>query len=1062
MASLAPNYIKLIGAHHPDASLWEAETTLVAKDLRPGGGIQAVGDTDGLVYGLGEYAGAAANLYAQVEHGGLPDAGARVAVASASTGPWFGWDEPTTAHTLLAIDAYAGSSERNSDQALGVAADGSLLYVGSKRPSSSDSGITLNLYRRTTYASSWSSIGSLGSTFAIDPISDYPAGDGACPRFATLADGTVVIAFMHHQTNWVGGGGGNETRDTQVYLYQRTPDDDTWSAGDFVIRSIDVLNIPVRRDSADPGPTGMGFAVGGGQALLVIVHDGVLHQYAGSTPDNLRQISATETTAGEDVCVTYGQNVFVVAARHASTNTTNFFRLGDATISIAEVTPVNVNTGHLNSPGLSCDERGVFYFTVRGAASLNVIRSEDGAQSWTTVGVAQNGATDGHGTACYWRGQIVATFETVGATGLTKGAASLDLGGWTTLPMPPSAPKRDGNDEQDAALGRLLWDASWWAIDSLSVMNASTTGAPTLSYTTSYRLRAVCGVGDTATISNASISTSGVPNIIAYECRLKITSGTATHYVLNTSTFPAIRIDHTSTGITVVSLETGTPTLGSATVSGEIGIRVWINLKPWRDGGPTAQCRVWYTSITGSGESETWTLVTDDDIAPNADAGSQGTSVTINASSEGDIIAYSHAISYGQPDMSPPLAYGRPLSGAAQYALNGVLFAGHRGPFAYGDTFLIPKFSDTAAILAAATGYNPSPRVRFETEDTTSGYIAWKIAESATATPAVWLAWAYTNAETVTLSVHDGTSWSDVGDIKISYSMTSDGKGRAVYGTSESATSTTWIARNSLAGGWIKRTTAGTPRTYTIARNTAGSLRQVGTAGQQALFTLDEELASDFTAGTAYLSAPQAFAVIVPSGRLSPFRNIKGFRLRLVSSDGTPSGNHWLKCAIGPAVTLGFPHGQNTRRTWEGRRETSESTSGVTSSRRYAPTVESVEVSWQDMLDATQRQVLGVFGSSSEPDKILDGQGNPVYMAGSTMTDVASLIDEWQATGSPVVYIPSFPTTAATTITGLVERGQIVGTIESSWTVEDVGGSGLEEGVTMSQRGGSLTIRKIT
>jgi hypothetical protein len=1062
MATITPAYIKAIAASHPTATVWEAETTLTAREITSAIGVAvSPGDSENLLYGIGDYDSTPAPIYVKAERGGYPDGGARYCY-SADSATWYGWDEPSMLATFAPVDVYTGSANRAGCVALAEHASGQMIAVACKSAMDAADGTGgLRCYRRA-WGGGWVWCGDAGlDGFTSDPLGDYPDGWGPCVAMDTGSDGTIYLAMLVHSRN---RDGGTAYMDSQVWIFAADPTA-TFSAGGtlgraaFQLRSRAVLDTPIRCEigGGKRGPGSMAMAIGGGQCLLLVTtqEDGVIHQYAGPTPDALRKIDSavtchTGTGTASHIAAHYTGGAFVCAWWTYGATTVTTTRLGDATLSLdsaALVVPTDIATA--GGVALSDDGTGRIFLTtlVGDATGIQIVRSDDGGASWSapdTFAPASIGYADTVGFAAHWwRDRLVTAYRSADAGGHENSLVSCEMGGWTRHAMPPVAYVQGGSDPR---LGRLAFDATWTtpAQFAMSLITPSITGTPTIGMDSGMRMTVSCGAGDTADLTPATVPYSGTTRGWYYRSIGVVTTGIVSHYVTDGSTL-GVLVTQTPTTLTIRDVAT-LAVLDTYDVTGfdEVDLLVWIDLDV---SGTTATVNVYareHKPLSG----------------PRAYAGAYTGPLTI-----GTVLAASHLHAHSlsdialthfaytetnaRLDLDPPLPVGRPLSSSPTYTVNGISVAAARGPLVTGERWMIVPWSQYGAENALATRTAPNRATRFETSDTTAGYIAWQISDTAMPVPPLWLAWIESNAQKIEIAFHDGSSWGSNITVKGSETVSLDGAGLSVYVHGTGAAASRYHTLDDLVGGWIR---IGSD-SYRILGSSPGLATAMTKAGMQTLMRVDANVGS-LSSTSGKIAPPRAVTALTPGTAVSPFRVVKGFRLRL-SGDPPPEGYWTLKAVVGPALVLGFPHGRDTRRTYTPRVQDDEAPSGFGMRTRLGPVEQIVELSWQNAIDPLSRRLLGIV--STEPDRIDDADGNPIYTVGSTTGDVFGMIDSWASYGDPVCYHPSISLAEANAPLSVQrEMGSVMGRIEQAWTLEDING---EEQRSHLQRGGTLTIR---
>lgn len=1036
MAVLTPEYVKLIGCFPPDATLWDAETTLIARDRYPSAP-SPDGTTSSVIAASGVYEGTPGMVFVRIDRGGLPDRSARYTWSVDEGTTWYGWDPPLREVHYEPLDSYSGTARRNARMSMREAFDGNLLCVVSTDPDAT--GALISVYKREP-AGSWAFATYVASGNSIDTTAFYPSGWGPLAELAVDADGAMLLAIQKHRKY----NDGTAKVNTQVDIYRAATDAD-WGSSPFTLHAEDALETPLTLVASGDGPQRQAFIIAPGKAMILMQDAANWYQYAGPSVGSLDLV---DTWAGAATCTRaiWAQGYCIIAYRDDTTGHLYIKRIADLLEPLSGIAPIDIGSIDVDATsGIALwvdEDLTVYVGCANSSGDWAFKQSRDLGLTWSTREVNVWGAAFGADinelAACAWRGRAVIAAQTRSATGYVQSAVSIDLGGWTTLPLPPEAGQLGDPGWYG---GKIVPHAYWLAMAapgaSSGAVTITTAATVTTSWESDLRYKVVTDATGTWKINHAG-APAGTVTHWALVPRCEVTSGSIGHHIA-TSTYHA-QIIQTSAGwqlwdmVSVAQLDSGSNT-------GSLEFLLWVD-------DDTGDVRLWVrTRSAATVDAMAYTLAFDGTLTSGAPTPGvysyQGNSATTKW------IGWSEYATQSYLDFLPEMTYGRPMSSLPTTATNGVAFAMRRGPARGGEVWTCAADSLYAASYAAATATYPSPRMRFETADATAGYIAWQLADDDTARAPVWLAWVETNAETVRLDWHDGSGWVTGPTIKGAISITGNATGRSFFGDSTLSASSRVTYADEFAGGWARIGGA----SYTIARHTSGLVQAIDTMGTQARFELTGDVSAPVTGGTIKLIAPRTCAVVSLEAALSSpgIKTAKGFRLHL-SGDTPPDGRFTLKACIAPAIVLGRSHGRDTRRRVTVAGEDFAMRNGLRLRQRVAPTVEEIELSWQDAPDRTVRQARGNI--TATPDRINDVDGNPIYLAGSTHEDIRALVSDAAAYGRPVVYFPSWQISSETGYLPDRGLGAVLVTLGDTWEWEHAGlGEEYRRDVI---RGGSL------
>jgi len=401
-------------------------------------------------------------------------------------------------------------------------------------------------------------------------------------------------------------------------------------------------------------------------------------------------------------------------------------------------------------------------------------------------------------------------------------------------------------------------------------------------------------------------------------------------------------------------------------------------------------------------------------------------------------------------DLDPAEPYSIDVRSNATHVYNGARAQFRGGPAVRGDTFDIRSASETPYEYAAATAEAPSPRMRWESDGTSSEYIAWRLSSTTDEDreSPVWGVWLETNASAVRLDWRVDGSWVEGPAVKAEEVVTMDVVGRYAV-ASTMRLGVTYVQRGELAGGLAWSSTAG--EWIEIEDNTEGILQY-----QEGALLARVRLAEDADGDRiTRISFPRSCALLdsadVPEA-------LQGFRLKLDEGTAAPPTRYNLKCNIGPAVVLGHPHGRDSRDTYSPRRASATAANGMRMTHREGPTDYRRTITWQDQPEPWTYQALR---DTAQPSSLYDSQDVPVFARGSMAATVAHLVSEWGADGVPVVYVPRWePASGSVVYQTHRAGGSELATIEDEFIVEHAGLG--DEQVNPLVRGGAINLQRLT
>lgn len=1026
-------YVKLIGQHHPDAQVWPEQTTLVPRDRFP---VAAGGSGRLLLVASGDYTGDPEPLQVGIERGGWPDEGARFWWSDDAGATRYGWDEPSTVAHLEPLDDAAGAAERNGRLSMVEDADGSLIVFSSYRRSSSAA--ACRVYRRTP-AASWSYVGQLAAPMlSVSPLDGYLTGWNMNARAAVDESGACFLAIQRPRRY----NDGVDKVVTQVDIYRAGGA--ITAASDMEQFAADVLNTPVVLEASSPGIDAMAFAVGSGQALCIITSADTVFQYAGY-PANMRLI--TELPVGALwPCALWFRGYFIVAV--VIGGTLSVVRLASATDSIDGLPSTAVASVVDEAAITMWGDGDTLWLLVSDPDVPALYRSLDAgatwldapAQPWRKTGAEIMGLA-GHA----WQGRSVVVMETSSSPGFENCAASVDLGGWTTVPSPPNVTQ---TIEQ-----RWFPRACWLGVSDLAGSarggcTLTVSGSPVRTTLGPTVLEIACGVGETAKVE-ATGSAAGTPVHFRLRSRFNVTSAIGEVGHVLASATRSLLVRQTDTGLEVVDTISGT-TRATITASGFIDLLMWLD-----DEGGLGH--VWYrapsvATVDARVYVKAWGgLMTAGSVTP-------GQYSIIGSNCTAQLNGWDYTDTAGSWDLSPTRPWGHPLSTGRSPVANGVMVSGRRGPAIAGDVFEITSASQFGTEYAAATETAPNLGTRFEAVDAADGCIAWMISEDPSRIGPLWLAFIESNAQVMNLDVHDGTSWIEGPDVRLVYTIIGRASGRVVRARATAEVTSLVVAKDDLRGSWL--TIDGSP--YEIAGNDGGLLTSLGTDGTQVMIRLVEPVAAPISDAPMAICMRQTTVAIPMSLEFGDLftagPEIRGFRLRL-SGETPPDGRYWLKAAVGPADVLGFSYGMDSTVNLVPRQASVESRGGMRSREQLGPSSEVLTVSWQAAPDILRKQTRGT--RTTTPDILTDAYDTVLYTGGTTLDTIRGYMDDNGATGRPVILMETYRVAALVGFAFNHWGGGGLYTLDpDGWVMEHAGHG--EEHVNDLVRGGTLQLRRVT
>lgn len=1055
MTATVPAYLKLLASHHPSAELWEAETTVTARDLYPGPVVDFLGNSPKMRWtAIGEYEGTPADIYIGPSRGGYTDsAGRYIWTANPASGPFYGWDPLTHVAHVGPIDVYGGAAKRNARLSVTERGDGGLACIASQDPS--DSGTGIRLYTRER-ESAWASVGDVTGDFTDHPIEDYPAGWGACPVMARGEDGSIYLAVQVHTPT-------TADYETNVDIY-RAPVDADWTVNPFQ----PFMRGALSKTCNTLDTTGMAFCVGGGQMLCYVETTYARHQYGGIVGGTLQPVDGA--IAGDAVTCKYLAGRFVVAYVNATPKLC-IRRVGSALDAISGSSEIIVgDCAATTRPALWDDDDGVMYVSGRDGDSVTIYESVDGGVSWAlcaTSVVTSFAESVGSTTpdqaldAVRWRGGaclVTSAKCEISSSGYGNSSLSIDLGGWTSWALPATYQYNSAGTREPRANPVALWACMSDPSTQGSLLISDTgPGSVVASFTTSLRVNVTTTGAHRWTIAPADLFAMTHSRIAILRYAAEPKTGDL-NSALITDSF-GLNIVHGAASIEVFDASTSA-SLGSEAVSGIYEVYALVNQltgdysvygRPFVDSDLDARAMV--EIFSGTLSSGTLTPAISTTVGA---VGSLGRSA--------DFAVW--GVYYAPPgtDIAPQAPYGRPISASGTWTTNGISFAGDRGAADRNQVWICRPASMYGLDKVALTESYPSLREHFRSADlgtpgtaSTTAYIAFKVADAdADYLAPIVACFVWTNAQNVKLQARVGSSWLSVGTAKTDVSGSGTGAANTIHAVVTTAGTSFHVGKDELMGGWVQ---VGT-EVYTIAGNSPGLILSLGEAGTQIVIRTTEPIATPFTAADIKIVSLSCASAFGPSVAITGdgFKAAKGFRFEL--SGAIPPEGYWtVKAAVGFADVLGLSHGLNTLRTSTPNVVTNITRSGIMRRERTGPPLRTIEFSWQDITDPETPQTRGVL--TATPDRIDDGVGNTLAIAGSTYGIVRAYVEDHGSTGRPVMYFPSYNVAAASALSAYGYDVNVVGVLSpDTWITEHA--AGREEQHTDHLRGGTLKIIEVS
>lgn len=1041
-------YGQVFFAHHPDAELWAAETTLSGADPFPGA---AVIDDDaiGSMFWdpLGDYDATGAEFTVEVRDGGHPDGGLTYTWSDGTD--TYGYDEPMQIGHVSAVVYTNTGVARNAELQLVEAGDGSLICITADAASVISTSVPI--YRKTG-STDWANVsGTVGGGATSSSVS-MPSGVGAFPAACRLADGTVLCAVCRRLGQ---GFFGAATVVADVY---RAEADAAWSSSPFTLLAPGaVTDLPTTNGR-------MRMAAGNGQVVLLANDSGTLLQYRSVDAGQSFVLVDSSAVSGFDDSfdLIFALGVFWLVHYDGSGNVV-VRKIGDGTIAFADAgsTQVVAASG-LYAGGLSIveDETGGLIVVLQALGKVIAYTSRNAGTSWSgtstvpimtmkTTTTAENVANL---DAVWWRGRLVLVHTADNVAGYTHSVGSLELGGWASFSMPY---------DRSYPFLRAAMESPWTcASDPNNATNpaVSSTGTVTEAPDASeYAYSVSCAIGATWQIGIAT-STGYTLNGMVLRTIVKVSAGPVRHTVHwsdGSAHDFGVYVDQTSTGLTVLDA-VGGGTLATATVSGWLEIVMVAT----SDGDG----HVWYRSATSTDARAYVHLLSSTSLVDGSGGTTTAAANSAMNSSDAALWRLWSGLRAGPAyTWFTDTPYARRASSRGTWTTNGVRLVPRLGPGIPGDGWTVTPTSQTGPEYAAGTATYPSRRKRLESAAYSTGdAIAWKVETTSTTgsppTTKLWGTWVETNAATVILDwringVGDGGSWQTGPVIKAPDPWTGTCQGRVVYASAAAGSSAGfWVEEDELAGGYV--VLDGVP--VKILRNTSGHVK-AKTGVTSKLLTVTVEDGHDGEAAT-YLWWPRSTHVVDTDDMPD---NIAGFRLRVTGTD-PPEGTVYLKAVSGPAYLIPQQPGRDSRRETAPKRSRTEAENGFRLGRETGPAEDTLTITWQNEPDPWAYQVSNapslayVYDGSSY---VTSGAGDPLAAMGDTGSQMAALFRRWGSTETPVVYVPSWYLAVSVQQQGN-GRGAIIGTIEGVWTQEHA--SHGREGVDPTMRYGQVVIRELS
>jgi len=1028
-----PEQLPILAAMQPGAVIWDAETTATAADPYPGPatparGTELVWSTSGDVEDVGDV------VELRVERNGYPGGALAVQQRLTSAASWCGWDAPTTIGYVEPID-WTASAVDNAYPSICALPDGRVVVVAEDT-----SDHTLRVIVREPD----------GTIEGPQEAITVPSTQDVSPAIVATGDGFVRIYV------WVAY---DRAELAQIWVYEAPDDASSADLADGTAWSLvvtDALDVPV--SGATAWPIRSSAAIGGGQVVLVYIHDGDIRQVYSA--DGYRfQATATEI-AGVGPRVAYESGRFVLVYGDTGTDIYYSRAIANAATpfdSVSTVTALDTSGGVVGGHRGSLVGDGAghlwLYVETDGGGWALGASSSDGGDTWALS--ALWGSFDGASgqmqtAACWWRDRVLMVARAHAAAGYEDSLLLLHLGGWSTLVHPRrlTGPLEIGE--------RAAWNQAWAPVETPGSAYTQTGATTTAAFTANAAYRVT-----TSGIQNIAWAADGAPAALfpwAMAAAVDVAAGLAEVQVsyavsIGVEAYAAV-VRVSTTGLTYYDghgAGPGTP-IATATISGPVEVALWVDGR-----ASAAYYRAW-----AAGTPSEWTLLGSTTTLTSGTASSGGATLAVGSSADVEVFkiasfgANSHldpvfAISDGPVLVTGTAAPGLPVSGARQYLANGVFGRAARGPGRLGDEWTIAAASPFGVEYAAWTSANNSPARGWVSTGVATEAIAWRFADAPIKMPPLWAIHWRGDVQAIWYSWHDGTSWGSETSAVAYLARTCTRYGSTLY--LSGGTQGPFVQADELVGGFAVDADGKARR---ITSNTPGVIWQGSSTVAATVITIDSDNTERTSSSTWRIVWPQGVTIV------NPPNTAKGLRIRVAVSGGvdqTPTGKHSLKVLAGPCVVLGLPHGNDTQIEHEARPRSFETPNGRRRITQAAPARRVVTMTWQSTVDRLW-QVQGNGGNS--PD-VIAWDTQPLYSRGEAASTLRACVERWAADGTPVLYLPRVDIEGATMPQTWVDHragGVVVGTIDPMWTVETAG-RGLEQNTEIA-RLGAIRLTELT
>lgn len=1056
---------QIIAAHDSRLRLWAAETTALAAGTYAGEFVPA--QTSPLVWRPSGTPEVGRDLELRVQQSGYPGGRGTYAWRRSGETPWLGWDAPTSVTSWEAAVWSSTASEYESPQAAVTALDEVVLVTETRATST---GRTIRVAVRSA-AGVWSSPDVLTSTTVSGSGIRLSPTVYRLPAASADGNGRMRIVHWWHDAQ----------EKAQVWTWEADETDDLGDPSSWTLVALSCLDVPIDASSGKSLTT-LRACAGGGQVLLLahVVDGGTLSviQYA-SSDEGISFTRVEELTGMWGASITRGTGVFVVG--YVETGAIRARSTGDAFAPLSLTTEQTVYTmtttalGYDVTTAVAADPSGAVWLYANADDSADIVamawESTDGGQTWGGIaGTSAPGATWATGRALqlpgamWWRDRVLMVHHTDGATGYDESVVVAHLGGWTTATLPERG-------YTQALPERVSWTRSWSPDTGPDqVFTVVDTGGGTV--TVAWRSDATVRVTTDASVERSyRDSSTAQTEPVGAEVALDVDSGTVVIAceAMTATAMVRARVEVTATGLTLIDT-VSSATIGTATISGAIEVRLWAS-------GRTSRVLALYRARgSDPGARRVWTELGSGALSTTA--GTYGrASVTVMASSVVDLRGIR---TLTRRDSEPYLATagidptmnglnaetqlrGRPMSSRPFWLDDGVSVAAQGGSGRAGDQWSSSPAASYGLARIAATSTYPRPVDTWRSTDETSQAVAWlftSAGEVASTLSPVWAVWVRGPVQVVTLSWHDGTSWSSGVNLPLYEDVVATRQGDTLVPTGTVASSRNpHVEMDELAGGYV--VIGSTARR--IRSNEPGLLKAyTGSTAPLCRIVLDGVTGSESSSSTTWRVVwPELAATIRPPS------TAKGVRLRFGAVAGatvTRDGWHEAKVLLGPAYPLGQPHEMETVTTLEVPAERTDGRSGGTWSTQPAPARRVVEITWQRGVEL-MHQIRMPLTAAANPDHFPAWIGGAAaWSRGEGAGTLGGMVRRWAGAGVPVLYMPSYQRSTEPSVYGgevhpdQRARGALLATLDPTYRVEQIGG---EEQLSEQLRLGALLLREV-